>query len=227
MLKSFRPSPSGNRYFRKKDITAFLARENPLAIGSLAGKARDWVLGATPAPLPSTLHCETSDIFNARLTLFGHEIGSLPYLKDIFPLVVAIAGEIGNNSYNHNLGNWPDMPGAFFGYNLSEGLVMLADRGQGVYATLKRVLPDLKDDKDALYVAFTQHVSGRAPENRGNGLKFVKDVVLANPLSLQFASGSAELILNRVPGKMENIEAGVPVHGCLARIVFPRKGINP
>src|SRR3989339_903351 len=193
MLKSFRPSPSGNRYFRKKDITAFLARENPLAIGSLAGKARDWVLGATPAPLPSTLHCETSDIFNARLTLFGHEIGSLPYLKDIFPLVVAIAGEIGNNSYNHNLGN----------------------------------LPDMKDDKDALDVAFTQHVSGRAPENRGNGLKFVKDVVLANPLSLQFASGSAELILNRVPGKMENIEAGVPVHGCLARIVFPRKGLNP
>ena len=72
---------------------------------------------------------------------------------------------------------------------------MLADRGQGILKTLKRVRPNLKNDKQALKTAFTEIITARAPEERGNGLKFVKNIVIDNPLMLFFQSGEAKLIL--------------------------------
>ena len=38
--------------------------------------------------------------------------------ENIVPLIVAVAGEIGNNSFDHNLGKWPDSPGVFFGFDV-------------------------------------------------------------------------------------------------------------
>ena len=48
---------------------------------------------------------------------------------------VAVAGEIGNNSFDHNLGNWADMIGIFFYYDEKTHTIILADRGQGVLVT--------------------------------------------------------------------------------------------
>ena len=91
-------------------------------------------------------------------------------------LITAIVGEIGNNSFDHNLGNWPDMPGIFFSYTIRNKEVVLADRGQGILKTLKRVRTELTNSSAAMRVAFTETVSGRYPEARGNGLKFVKSI---------------------------------------------------
>ena len=94
------------------------------------------------------------------------------------------------------MGNWTDIPGVFFSYDLKSRKIVLADRGQGVLKTLQRVLPKLKTDSEALKVAFTRYISGRAPENRGNGLKFVKDIIFSYPIQLEFYSGDAKLTLN-------------------------------
>lgn len=39
-------------------------------------------------------------------------------------------------------------------------------------------MPDLKTEQQSLEIAFERSLSGRAPEKRGNGLKFVKRIVL-------------------------------------------------
>lgn len=94
-------------------------------------------------------------------------------------LLAAVVGEIGNNCFDHNLGQWRDQPGCWLGFDVTSGTARfwIADRGQGIRVSLARVLPDLKDDQEALEVAFRRVISGRAPERRGNGLKFVRSVI--------------------------------------------------
>ncbi|MEK7635684.1 MAG: hypothetical protein AAB405_01180 [Patescibacteria group bacterium] len=164
----------------------------------------------------SEYSCGTRDIFQARLEKMAQELikGGGITENDIY-IVSAITGEIGNNSFDHNLGSWPDMAGVFFGYFLENRKlkIVLADRGQGVLATLKRVRPELKNDSEALKTAFTEKVSGRAPENRGNGLKFVKENVEERKMHLIFISGNAKIELNE---KMEIKTTDESIRGCLA-----------
>jgi hypothetical protein len=89
----------------------------------------------------------------------------------------------------------------------------LADRGQGVLATLEKVKPELSDDQEALKTAFLERISGRAPENRGNGLKFVKENVEEMKMHLLFYSGNAQAELN---AKMIVQETSEKFEGCLA-----------
>jgi hypothetical protein len=103
---------------------------------------------------------------------------------------------------------------------LTEKKIILADRGLGILFTLKKVRPDLNNHKEALKVAFTETVSGRAPESRGNGLKFVRNIVMQNPIKLTFQTGDAFLELEQ--GK-QDIEIGISkrsVPGCLAVIEY-------
>ena len=46
-----------------------------------------------------------------------------------------------------------------------------------VLASLQNVVPGLTDHQQALVIAFERMVSGRHPERRGNGLKFVRSVI--------------------------------------------------
>jgi len=96
----------------------------------------------------------------------------------------------------------------------------LADRGLGVLKTLKRIRPKLNDDQEALRVAFTEIVSGRSPESRGNGLKFVRNLIENNPISLYFESSTAELALTRYKKELNIKKAKQPINGCLAVIKF-------
>lgn len=217
ILPSFRPSPTSKRYYRQEDIDAFLAKETQLDLKSMAEK---WAIDPSPSPLSPELYCQTSDVFHARLQHLEVEIARVPKLKDIFPLIVAVIGEIGNNSFNHNIGNWPDEPGIFFGYDLKNRQAVLADRGQGILKTLKRVVPDLKNDQTALKVAFTEYISGRAPEDRGNGLKFVRDVVTENPIQLKFFTGEAQLELEQNTADLDIKKSDLSFHGCIAIINF-------
>ena len=135
--------------------------------------------------------------------------------EDRLHLFEAVLSEIGNNAFDHNIGNWREIPGVFFGAETGKKpLFVIADRGQGVRTTLSRVRPDLTTDADALRVAFTERISGRAPERRGNGLKFVRRVLLNDGLDCWYGSGSA---VYEVLGKQEVWkDADQPVPGCCA-----------
>jgi len=170
--------------------------------------------------IQSEYYCRTRDIFQAKLEKMTMELlRSETIGEDDIYIISAIAGEIGNNSFDHNLGNWPNVAGVFFGYFLDNGRlkVVLADRGQGILATLKKVKSELKSDVEALKTAFTEKISGRAPENRGNGLKFVKENVEKRKMHLTFISGNAKMELNE---KMEIKATDENIRGCLAILLI-------
>lgn len=180
--------------------------------------AQDWTFGSDE--ISGQLYCENSGIFSARLTRMQDILGKIPDLHLIFPLIVLVAGEIGDNSFAHNLGKWPDVPGIFFGYDIHKKHIVLADRGVGILATLKRVKPELNNDEAAVKVAFTEVISGRSPEARGNGLKLVRKVVSENPIGVLFRTGDAELILNKDNSFLNIHKNQKPFRGCLVVITF-------
>ncbi len=163
-------------------------------------------------------YCETRDVFQARLDKMVDDLLAEDKINaDDAYIISAIAGEIGNNSFDHNLGSWPDIMGVFFGYEFGDGQlkIVLADRGQGLLATLKRVKPEIIDDNEALFTAFNERISGRSPELRGNGLKFVKENIKARKMRLIFISGQARAELN---DEMTIAEIDDSIRGSLAVI---------
>lgn len=220
ILKSFRPTPTSNRYYFKEDLDRFLNRDKKTEKRDLATLAKDWAKSKTPSNPPDEYYCINSDIFKARHQRLDPELSANPDIKKLSPLISATAGEIGNNSFDHNLGNWPDIPGILFGYDIAKRQVVLADRGQGVLKTLKKVLPKLKNDKDALSTAFTKIITGRYPEGRGNGLKFVREIITNYPLHLFFQTGNAQLELKQNDKKLRITKSKSSFHGCIAIINF-------
>ncbi len=209
-LSSVRKQPKGHRYYKKEDIGAFL--------NDLFKLGREWAVHR--AGFPEEFYCQNSAIFQARLAKMQSLMIQKNDLGGLLSLVVSIAGEIGNNSFDHNLGQWPDVPGVFFGYDLNKRQIVLADRGLGVLKTLRRVKPELKDHQQALLTAFTETISGRAPENRGNGLKYVRKIVSENTINLFFQSGNAILKMEGGNQELKITKAGENLHGCLASIAF-------
>lgn len=203
-------SQGGHRLYSKTQI-AFYSN-------NLSKLARGWAFGKKE--IPQEYYCAISATFEGRLSRMQSELAIGEVSESMLPLVGAVAGEIGINSFDHNIGNWPDVPGMFFGYDVSKKVVALADRGQGVLATLKRVKPGLKNDKEALEIAFSEIVSGRAPESRGNGLKFVREVVGKNPMGLIFQSGNAVLTLVKDGDDLKIDHSLDNLSGCFALITF-------
>lgn len=209
-LNPVKMSEAGYRLYSKAQIELYL--------NDLFDLAKDWALRGTE--IPSKLYCSNSAVFQTRLTQMQDLLMGVQELAPIFPLVVAVAGEIGNNSFDHNLGKWPDIQGVFFGYDIHKKSIVLADRGLGILTTLKRVKPELNTDEEALRVAFTEILSGRSPESRGNGLKFVRKIVAENPINLLFQTGDAELLLTKDNDVLDIKHSLEPFRGCLALITF-------
>lgn len=209
-LKPASVSEAGYRLYSKSQIELFS--------NDLFALAKTWALDG--GDIPGKFYCRTSADFQSRLGMLQEQMSHAPELADIFSLVTAVAGEIGNNSFDHNLGNWPDIPGIFFGYDIQKKTVVLADRGQGILATLKRVKADLHSHEDALYVAFTEVLSGRAPESRGNGLKFVRKIVAEHPIGLVFQTGDAELCIVQESDELAVHRAPDTIQGCFTSVTF-------
>ena len=178
--------------------------------------AYEWILAATDqADIASDYYCQTRDVFQSRFDRMLRELFNGNEQKNDPYIISAIAGEIGNNSFDHNIGNWRDLPGIFFGYSISDNSIVIADRGQGILKTLRKVKPELKNDQEALNIAFTERISGRAPESRGNGLKFVKENIQNKKMHLAFFSGEAKAELDK---EMIIKKTDKNVIGCLAII---------
>ncbi len=171
------------------------------------------------AQAESAYYCPTRDIFEARNDKTPEELISKGMNENLAYLIYSILGELGNNSYDHNLANWPNVIGIFFTveYDGKNGKAIIADRGLGVLNTLRKAAPDLQNDEEALEMAFTKKISSRVLENRGNGLKFVKNNVNENNLMLEFSSGGAQVIINHgmKKSRLEN-----RIEGCLAILNF-------
>ena len=71
-----------------------------LFLSDLVRLGFDWALHQEE--VPSQTYCERSSIFQARLDKFSKHLFDVPDLKEIAPLIVAVCGEIGNNSFDHS-----------------------------------------------------------------------------------------------------------------------------
>ena len=210
-LKALRSS-GGHRYYSKEQLEHFVLDTESIA--------RVWAESPTAPELSSDQYCPTQDMFRARLDTMSIILDRDSDIKNITPLIVAVTGEIGNNSFDHNFGNWPDVPGIFFDYNIDKRVIILADRGLGIRTTLLRVRPGLKNDIDALTVAFSERVSGRAPEQRGNGLKFVHDMAIKYPMGVFLQSGTAKVEIAKDRGQFKVGLAERNIRGTLAKIIY-------
>lgn len=135
--------------------------------------ALSWFDSSKAEQAPSV--CETRDLFSARL----NHLLQLGLPNEDLSLVISASGEVGNNSFDHNMGQWKDIPGCWFETQSTRNRlwVLIADRGQGIYRSLSRVIPDMIDEAIVVKKAFEEQLSGRAPEQRGNGLKFVRQLI--------------------------------------------------
>jgi DNA-binding transcriptional MerR regulator len=210
---------SGKRFYRLSDIEKYLQKMSILEV-DLYAMAKKWALGETAQEPSELFYCQNSAIFQAKLIKLQKKLGDVNNLEKTFSLIVAITGEIGNNSFDHNIGHWHDVPGIFFGYDMDRREIVLADRGQGILKTLSRIKKDLKSDEEALRVAFMEIISGRSPEARGNGLKFVRKIVMDNDLALSFQTGNAKLELKKGDVNLDITNEDNRVHGCIALIKF-------
>ncbi len=204
---------SGHRYYSLAQLDEFLT-------SSCVNLATKWARTGVGEKPNDIFYCSDSSVFQGRLYKLRKALSNNEEIEPLFSLLISVVGEVGDNSFGHNLGNWPDIVGVFFAYDIKNKIIVLADRGQGVLKTLKRVRPELSNDEEALRVAFTEILSGRAPESRGNGLKYVRSVIEKNPFSLLFQSGASELRLKQNDSTLKIRKAKEPIRGCLAVIKF-------
>lgn len=133
--------------------------------------------------------------------------------------------------FDHNLGTWRDIPGCWFSQTITdtETEIIVADRGQGFLGSLTRVRPDLRDAADTLRIAFTTQISGRAPEQRGKGLRFILDALVSLPGTIFLLhtgdarmSFQSPIATEEIPATLQRMP--VSVHGTYAALTIPRNG---
>lgn len=153
--------------------------------------------------------CISRDIFQARLDSYA--------LKGNKYLESAVIGEIGNNTFDHNWDFAKDETrGSYFNPDYN-GFVIVADFGQGIRKSLSKVRV-FNSDIEAIKTAFTERISGRAPEQRGNGLKFVLESIKNRKWILYFHSGTAVCQIEN--GDVSFSESNYCMNGCLAVMKF-------
>lgn len=205
-------TPGGHRYYSLADL-----EQKTKGIFRLA---QEWAEAEKPFLPESDFYCSTSDRFKTRHERMAHEIDAHPSWQKIGSLISSAAGEIGNNSFDHNLGNWPDVAGSFFAYDLGKRVIVLADRGVGVLATLRLIRPKLKTDEEALRIAFTEIITSRTSEHRGNGLKYVREALKNAGADLTFQSGDSVLEIRKGKSEFKIKKADTPIRGSLSLIEF-------
>ena len=153
----------------------------------------------------------TRDVFSARIQSYVLE--TKKYLE------AAIIGEIGNNTFDHNFVYQNNHPkGVYCDLSYRQKYAVLADYGRGVRQSLLSVLPFIKSDREGIETAFTRIISGRSPEHRGNGLKFVSGTIQQNNWHLYFQSGSGSCLIDR--NGIMFTERQISLTGCLAILDF-------
>jgi len=151
--------------------------------------------------LHEMIHCRTKDELEGRLHRFIRIFENFGMDSNDARTMTAIVGELGNNVFDHNLGNWPtDSTGCIilaqrYGGNVNRIQVVIADFGSGFLASLKPAYPELKSDVDAIRKGLAGF-TGRLGEKRGNGLKTIQAWTIdkfRGTLSIHSGSGMANV----------------------------------
>lgn len=155
---------------------------------------RAWFESGIESKFIADNFCTNRSEFNGRL--FSYENTIKPFLTEAcLYLTTSSIGEVGNNCFDHNLGFWQGPLGCLF--VRSPQFCIVADRGQGIKNSLSKVYKLEPQENSYLEVAFQKVITGRAPEKRGNGLKFTKKNILKCNLGLYCVSAEEELRIGR------------------------------
>ena len=156
-------------------------------------------------------YCPTRDVFEGRLSRVLRLCEQSSHSADETALLVAVLGEIGNNAFDHNLGHWANDPGCFFACFVDReagAFGWVADHGRSVLGSLRQVAPELGDHQTALEMAFATVISGRHPERRGNGLKFVRRVINAHGgRGLVAVSGTGKVCFGGLSHSLDSVRS--------------------
>lgn len=162
--------------------------------------AFEWAKANEATEPPAEFYCKTSDVWQGRLSKTDAELVRRGFNVEVARLFTAAIGEVGDNCFAHNSPGWVDIPGCWFEQVNDKNSIhyIIADRGRGIFMSLRTVKPSLQSYKEALLTALTERITGRAPENRGNGLKFVMSVLAQlkhGSFSLQSGSAKFDCIM--------------------------------
>lgn len=124
------------------------------------------------------------DEFNAKLENFLRMFTGFGFSVSNAHRATALVGELGNNVFDHNSGDWPtDIAGCIIACQNypKRKLIEIAvgDPGIGFKQSLKTAFPDLPDDVAAIKKGLAGF-TGRVGEDRGNGLKLIQKWTLNN-----------------------------------------------
>lgn len=167
--------------------------------------------------LQEIIHCYYRDEFNARLTRFISMFQHFGLSPSDSQRATAVVGELGNNVFDHNLGNWPtNISGCIItaqNYPILKRIeIAVGDPGVGFYGSLKAAYPNIKSDTEAIKTGLAGK-TGRIGEVRGNGLKFIQEWTINNfsgqlmihsgdGLVIVDKSGMKEYTVNRILGTL-------------------------
>ena len=145
--------------------------------------AFEWATTSTPTNPPSDYYCQSVDVWQGRFTKIAPTLIRAGINNDSAALFASVVGEIGDNCFAHNAPGWVDIPGCWFEYRVDGHTIhcWISDRGRGILTSLKAAIPSLQTHREALVASLTKRISGRIPEQRGNGLKFVVAVLTRLP----------------------------------------------
>lgn len=163
-------------------------------------EVRTWFNHGTETPYITENLCENRFVFNSRLNSYEN-ILKKTISENCLYLILASLGEIGNNCFDHNLGHWQEKPGCLF--VRENNFCIIADRGQGIQNSLSQVIK--LENKKYVDYAYTHIISGRAPERRGNGLKFVKKSIETCKTSIFTNSGNEIFKLGVNPQEIKEL----------------------
>jgi len=131
-------------------------------------------------------------------------------------ILVSSIGEIIDNSFSHNLGQWNNSFGPLVLY-LSQQIpdrkeinISICDFGIGFLATLKKNYPQLENEEEAIKFALMPQTTGRINKMGGNGLVYLQKNVFNgfkgnitirsnNTLVSIKSKETVELISNSIP----------------------------
>ncbi len=78
-------------------------------------KTTEWFRKTTPPEIVQEV-CSSRDIFQGRLDHMLRKLSQKTKKETESALFTAVIGELGNNCFDHNLGQWKDISGCQFQY---------------------------------------------------------------------------------------------------------------
>ena len=121
------------------------------------------------------MHCFYRDEFNARLGRFIEMFKNFGLTESDAQRATALVGELGNNVFDHNLGNWPtNVSGCIIAAQHYPDIhtieIVVGDPGVGFYGSLKTAFPNISNDIEAIKLG----LAGNTGSSRRNKREWIK-----------------------------------------------------